>query len=243
MSARLHALELTTKMMSARAALLLGATGLVGGQCLELLLHDDSYGRVVTLGRRLLPVKHEKLEQHAIDFERAGDFAELIRAQDVFCCLGTTIKKAGSREAFRKVDFDYPVRLAELALARGAEQFLLVSALGASPRSSVFYNRVKGETEAAIAGLSFKGVQIFRPSLLLGEREEFRPGERVAEKASWLFSFLLVGSLGKYKPVQARAVAAAMLQVATENPAGVNIFESDRIRRMTEQEQFLKDER
>jgi uncharacterized protein YbjT (DUF2867 family) len=219
--------------MSARAALLLGATGLVGGQCLKLLLQDDGYGRVVALGRRLLPVEHERLEQHAIDFERVRDFAGLVQAQDVFCCLGTTIKRAGSQEAFRRVDFDYPLRLAELSLERGAEQFLLVSALGANSRSSVFYNRVKGETEAAISALPFKCVQIFRPSLLLGEREEFRQGERIAVKASKLFSFLLVGALAKYKPVEARAVANAMLRVAKEHPAGVNIFESDRIRRMT----------
>ena len=221
--------------MSTRIALVLGGSGLVGGQCLDLLLHDDYYWRVVALGRRLLPVKHEKLEQQTIDFERLPDFASLMRAQDVFCCLGTTIKKAGSQAAFRKVDFNYTVELAGLAADGGAEQFLLVSALGANAKSSVFYNRVKGETEAAIAKLPFKGVQIFRPSLLLGERAEFRLGERVAEKASKLFSFLLVGALGRYRPVQARAVAAAMLKIAKEHPAGVNFFESDRIRRIAQE--------
>lgn len=215
-----------------RAALLLGATGLVGGECLKLLLRDDRYQRVVTLGRRLLSIEHEKLEQHAIDFERVRDFADVIQAQDVFCCLGTTIKKAGSQAAFRKVDFDYPLRLAEVSLERGAEQFLLVSALGANAAASVFYNRVKGETEAAVSELPFKGVQIFRPSLLLGEREEFRFGEALAVKASPLVSLLMVGPLATYKPVQARAVAAAMVQVAKEHPAGVNIFESEQIQRM-----------
>lgn len=220
--------------MSARTALLLGATGLVGGHCLDLLLHDEGYSSVVAPGRRLLPIEHAKLQQHTIDFERLQDFKHLLQAQDVFCCLGTTIKQAGSQDAFRKVDYEYPVGLAALAARSGAEQFLLVSSLGASAASRVFYSRVKGETEAAIAALPFKGVQIFRPSLLLGERKEFRPGERLAERASKLFSFLLAGPLRKYRPVQARAVAAAMLKIAPEHPAGVNIYESDQIRQIAD---------
>jgi uncharacterized protein YbjT (DUF2867 family) len=219
-------------MKNTRTALLLGATGLVGGQCLELLLGDEAYERVVTLGRRSLPLEHAKLTQHVIDFENLSEHAEVMRAQDVFCCLGTTIKQAGSEEAFRKVDFTYPHEVARLAHANGAEQFLLVSALGADARSRIFYNRVKGETEEAIGRLAFDGVQIFRPSLLLGERAQFRLGERVAEKLSRLFSFLFFGSLQKYRPVHARKVAAAMIAVARRQPRGVNIFESDEIRAM-----------
>jgi uncharacterized protein YbjT (DUF2867 family) len=215
--------------MTTRSALLLGGSGLVGGHCLELLLRDEAYGRVMALGRRLLPVRHDKLEQHEIDFERLQDFVPLLLAEDVFCCLGTTIKKAGSQAAFRKVDFTHTVELARLSAQSGAEQFLLVSSLGASSQSRVFYSRVKGETEAAIAQLPFKGACFFRPSLLLGQRAEFRLGERLAEKASKLFSFLLKGSWAKYRPVEARAVAAAMLHVAKESAAGVHIYESDQI--------------
>jgi uncharacterized protein YbjT (DUF2867 family) len=219
-------------MPPARTALLLGATGLVGGQCLRLLLDEDAYERVVVLGRRPLPVEHDKLEQHEIDFERLRDFTPLLQARDVFCCLGTTINKAGSEAAFRKVDFTYPTELARLCVEGGSEQFLIVSALGANAKSSIFYNRVKGEVEDTIARLPFKGIQIFRPSLLLGEREEFRRGERLAQQASKLLSPLFVGALAKYRPVAAREVAAAMLEVAIDCPAGVNLFESDRIRRM-----------
>ncbi|HEX8141262.1 MAG TPA: NAD(P)H-binding protein [Pyrinomonadaceae bacterium] len=216
--------------MNRRTALLLGATGLVGGHCLDLLLKDAAYGKVTTLGRRLLPVEHQKLEQQVVDFTRLADFASLLEAQDIFSCLGTTIKKAGTREAFRQVDFSYPYEAARIAVKNGAEQLLLVSSLGADARSGIFYNRVKGELEDAVSKLPFRGIQIFRPSLLLGKRDEFRRGERISEYAMKTFSFLLVGPLDKYRPVQARAVATAMLRVAKANPAGVNIFESDRIR-------------
>ncbi len=217
-----------------RAALLLGATGLVGGHCLDLLLNDPAYNRVVTLGRRLLPHEHQKLEQHVIDFEQLPDFASVISAQDLFCCLGTTIKKAGSKENFRRVDYTYQYEVARLAARSGAEQLLLVSALGADARSRIFYNRVKGELEDAVSKLAFDGIQVFRPSLLLGERAEFRLKERVAELTMRYVSFLMVGPLRKYRPVEARAVAAAMLKVAKEQPTGVNIFESDRIREMSD---------
>ncbi|HEX8176859.1 MAG TPA: oxidoreductase [Pyrinomonadaceae bacterium] len=208
---------------------MLGATGLVGGHCLELLLEDDAYLRVVSLGRRETGRQHPKLEEHLIDFERLKDSSHLFRGDDLFCCLGTTIKKAGSQAAFRQVDFTYPVEAARIASENGTAQFLLVSAIGADSGSRIFYNRTKGEVEEAVAKFPFRGVQIFRPSLLLGERREFRAGERMAEKAMKLFSFLLAGPLKKYRPVPARDVAAAMIRVATQNPAGVNHFDSDRI--------------
>jgi uncharacterized protein YbjT (DUF2867 family) len=213
-----------------RTALLLVATGLVGGHCLDLLLDDPAYSKVLTPGRRLVPREHEKLEQRVIDFERLPDYAPLIRATDVFCCLGTTIKEAGSKENFRRVDFTYQYEVARLASENGAEQLLLVSALGARARSSIFYNRVKGELEEAVSKLAFDGVNIFRPSLLLGERQEFRLGERVAELPMKYVSFLMVGPLAKYRPVHAHAVASAMIRIAKEHPTGVNVFESDRIR-------------
>lgn len=219
-----------------RTALLLGATGLVGGHCLDLLLNDPAYGKVSTLGRRPLSREHQKLEHHVIDFERLPDFASVMNAQDVFCGLGTTIKKAGSKENFRRVDFTYQYEVARLASEQRAEHLLLVSSLGADARSSIFYNRVKGELEDAVSKLAFNGVSIFRPSLLLGERTEFRLGESVAELPMRYVSFLMVGPLRKYRPVHAHAVAAAMIKIAKEHLTGVNIFESDRIRAMGEDE-------
>lgn len=215
--------------MTGRTALIVGASGLVGGHCLALLLDDDAYGEVIALGRRNLPVEHAKLRQHVVDFDNLHSQKHLVRADDVFCCLGTTIKIAGSKEAFRKVDFAYPSETARLAAENGARQFLIVTALGADARSFIFYNRVKGETEAAVSRLPFQSMHIFRPSLLLGERAAPRVGEQIAEKAFKLFSFILAGRLAKYRPIHARTVAASMLRRAKEQRPGIHIVESDLI--------------
>lgn len=218
--------------MSTRTALLLGATGLVGGHCLNLLLNDEAYDRVHVLGRRPLPREHASLEQHVVDFERLEEHAHLIQAQDVFCCLGTTIRQAGSREAFRRVDFHYPDQIARIAVRQGAERFLIVTALGAWAGSPIFYNQVKGEIEEAIRTLSFSTLVIVRPSLLLGERAEQRRGERLGEVALRVLTPLLRGPLRKYRPIEARAVAAAMVRLAKEGRPGVRVVESDEIARI-----------
>ena len=212
-----------------RAALLVGATGLVGGHCLELLLQDDAWEQVAVLGQRELGTTHRKLVQRVVDFDRLAELGEVPRVDDVFCCLGTTIKHAGSEEAFRRVDFAYVHELARLASRQRAGQFLLVSAVGADRQSRVFYNRVKGEVEDAVRELPFDGVHIFRPSLLLGERRESRPGERLAILAGRALGFMLVGPLGRYRPSAARAVAAAMVRIAKDAARGVHLYESDRI--------------
>jgi len=213
-------------------ALIAGASGLVGSQCLARLLAEPGYERVVALVRRLLPHTDPKLDQRVIEFDRLGAAGvEFPSATDVFCCLGTTMRQAGSQVAFRQVDFTYVVGLAAQSLDHGARQFLLVSSLGANPRSSFFYNRVKGETEAAIAALPFEARQIFRPSILLGERAEHRPGERAGIVALKGAAFLLVGPLRKYRPIAAATVAEAMVRVARRAPRGVNIFESHDIER------------
>ena len=216
--------------MNNRTALLLGATGLVGGHCLDLLLKDDSYSQVITLARRGLERNDAKLVQHVVEFDNLSDYASLIKAQDVFCCLGTTIKAAGSKEAFRKVDFTYPVEIARMASENGTEQFLIVTALGANSKSSVFYNRVKGEVEDAVCQLDFKSVQIFRPSLLLGERDKSRLSEKVAEKFLKAFKFMLVGGLRKYRAIEASDVSQAMVRMAKAKPVGVHVYESDKIK-------------
>jgi uncharacterized protein YbjT (DUF2867 family) len=216
-----------------KTALIAGATGLVGRQCLARLLDLPAYGRVIALVRRPLPHTDVKLEQRVVDFGQLGlEGTDFPTADDVFCCLGTTMKIAGSEAAFRQVDFVYVVSLASQALGRGAKQFLLVSSLGANPRSSIFYSRVKGETEAAISALSFEGRQIFRPSILLGERAELRTGERAGIAVMRGVSFALLGPLRKYRPIAAATVARAMVRVALQAPRGVNIYESDAIERL-----------
>jgi uncharacterized protein YbjT (DUF2867 family) len=215
-----------------RSALLLGATGLVGGHCLRLLLHEPAYTRVHALGRRPLGRAHPKLVEHVADFDRLGETAPEVRADDVFCCLGTTIAVAGSRQAFRRVDHDYVVAGARLALANGAKRFLLVSALGADERSRVFYNRVKGEAERDVSALGFEGVVILRPSLLLGERAERRRGEEMGKRVIRVIGPLLVGPLRKYRGIEAETVARAMVRQALANPTGVHVVESDQVSRL-----------
>ena len=215
--------------MNTRKALLLGASGLIGSHCLDLLLQDEAYDEVITLVRKSLPQTHPKLTQHIVNFDYLQEHAAWLKAGDVFCCLGTTIKKAGSQEAFRKVDFSYAYEAAQLAIENGAEHFLLVSSLGADANSSVFYSRVKGELEIAISALPFTAVSLFQPSLLLGERAEFRFGERLAEPVAKALSFLLLGPLRKYRAIEARTVAAAMIKIAKSQSQGVKVYESDRI--------------
>ena len=213
-----------------RTALLAGATGLVGSHVLELLLADETWSRVVTVGRRPTSLHHGKLEQRVLDLGAIEAQGDLPRADDVFCCLGTTIKQAGSQDAFRRVDHDFVVGLARAGLRIGATQFLLISAIGADPQSRVFYSRVKGDAEAAVRRLPYRAVQIFRPGLLLGNRSEFRWGERIAMLAVPLLHPFLLGGLRRYHSIQAGDVARAMVRIAREAPRGPNVWEYDGIR-------------
>jgi uncharacterized protein YbjT (DUF2867 family) len=200
-----------------------GATGLVGSHLLRRLLAHPGYGRVTIWVRREVP-PYTKLTQVVVDFERLQQYAMGLDAEDVFVTLGTTIKQAGSQQAFRHVDYDYPVQLAALAKQRGVQRFLMVSALGADANSSVFYNRVKGEAENAIRSLGLPKLWFFRPSLLVGERAESRPGEKIGSWVAQPIAPLLVGRLRKYRPIAADAVAAAMVHVATRGSPRCEIF-------------------
>lgn len=210
-----------------RSAIVAGASGLVGEHLLRRLLAAGLHERVFAFVRGPINLVHRRLEQRTIDYERVSRMSAFPRAEDVFCCLGTTIKKAGSPEAFRKVDVEYVVRLAEVSARAGAAQFFLVSSVGADPGSSSFYLRCKGEAEEAARALPFKGVQIFRPSLLLGHRREARPGEALGIAAGRLFSFAMIGPARRYRPIRADDVAKAMVAVARVSPAGVHVYEAD----------------
>jgi uncharacterized protein YbjT (DUF2867 family) len=203
--------------------LVAGATGLVGSKLVAALLADPRCNSVHVLVRRPFAPKSTKLHEHIVDFARLEGFA-WPAVDDVYCCLGTTIRVAGSQAAFRAVDHDYPLAVARGTLAAGARQYLFVSAMGADAHSSVFYSRVKGELEAAIAALPFRAAIAFRPSLLAGDRAEHRLGERLALAVLQPLRGLVPG---KYRPVADTAVARAMVDFAGRGLAGFHVVPSD----------------
>lgn len=219
---------MTTETPSAArpVALLVGATGLVGQHCLRLLMQDPAVGTVRVLVRRPMVVDSPKVQVCVADFERLESHVDWLQSDWVFCALGTTIAKAGSRAAFRQVDFDYPLQVAQLAKAQGAKRFLLVSATGADAKSKVFYSRVKGELEEAIAALGFESVTFARPSLLAGERDEVRIAERIGLKFGWLMP-------ERYRPVQASQVAQGLVNAAKSARPGVHGISNIELRRLS----------
>lgn len=205
--------------VDARVAVVAGATGLVGRAVLAALLADKHTSAVHSLGRRTLPLTHPKLTQHIVDF---AALPELPQIDDVFVCLGTTIKVAGSQAAFRAVDYDAVMAVAQMGRAQGATKLGVVSAMGADAKSGVFYNRVKGEVEDAIAQLGYTSTSIVRPSLLVGDRgplnQPERPGERIGLVVSKLLKPLIPAN---YLPVQAEDVAAGLVQAVKAGQPGV----------------------
>jgi len=205
--------------------MLVGTTGLVGGAVLRQAQADARVTRIVAPTRRKLP-PHPKLENPLVDFEHLPVDAAWWAVDGVICTLGTTIRKAGSQEAFRRVDQDYPLAVAKLARQSGARAFALNSATGADPRSRFFYNRVKGEVEAAIRGVGFPSLTIVRPALIGGDRDEFRLAEFVAMRLLRLAEPLLPR---RYRVVPHERIATALLEAAITAPSGEHLFESEAI--------------
>lgn len=209
-----------------KKAIIAGATGLVGKKLLELLLEDEAYVEVIVISRKPVSHNHPKFSNIVVDFDKLEDTKKDLIADDVFCCLGTTMKKAGSKEAFKKVDFHYPLELAKLTKDNGAKKYLLISALGADEKSSVFYNKVKGEIENAISELAFDAFYIFRPALLMGPRKEQRAAEDIFKAIFKVVDYLLVGPLKKYRSIHRDIVPRAMNQLAHSDMKGKQIHES-----------------
>jgi len=224
-----------------KTALLFGASGLVGGYCLQQLLKHPAYQKVHSFGRRKLDLAHPALEQHVIDFDQLEGYKALFLGQDVFSCLGTTMAKAGSKDAFRKVDFTYAIETARLSAEQGASQLMLVSSAGADTDSLFFYSRVKGEVERAARQLPYWSLHLFRPSVLLGPRQEQRIGEQVAARAMKSVSKWMTGDwLGQYRPVEAEDVAKAMLAAAQRLEPGQFVYRSDEIHEMAQYDKRLR---
>ena len=209
---------------SSRTALILGATGLIGSQLLTKLLHSPYYDKVVVLTRKTLGITNTKLAEVLFDFDKPD--VSKVAGNDIFCCLGTTIKKAGSKEAFKKVDLEYPLTIAALAQKNGAEKFLIVTAMGADASSGFFYNQVKGEVQQGLIALKYPVLHIFQPSLLLGDRQESRLGEKVGEVLAAVFKPVMLGPLKKYRAIDSEKVANAMLEFAKKSDKGVFFHDS-----------------
>jgi uncharacterized protein YbjT (DUF2867 family) len=210
-----------------KKAILIGASGLTGQSLLNQLLQDEQFDTVVIFLRKELNITHKKLTQLCIDFNQLDTYKDLIKGDVVFCCLGTTIKIAGSQEAFKKVDFTYPTELAKIAKQNNVSTFCLQSSLGADSKSTNFYLKVKGETEDFIRQLNFVSFASFRPSMLLGNRTEFRLGETIGKIVMQVLSFAFIGKLKRYKAIHVNQVASTMIKYAKSSKTGNVIIENE----------------
>jgi len=216
-------------MATKRRALLIGATGLIGGHLLPCLLADRRYDAIHVLSRRPLPVREDRLHSHVVDFDDLPPEHAAFRVDHVYCCLGTTIRQAGSQGRFRQVDYDYSMMTARAARAEGAATMVAISALGADPSSRNFYLRTKGELERDLERLAFRHLVLVRPSLLVGRRET----KRLLEGAGmWLLpkiAFLMQGPLKPYRAIEAGVVARAMHHLAWQAAVGTRVVASDEL--------------
>lgn len=240
-----------------RTAIILGASGLVGSEVLKQLLADKDnseeiaqsyfssqvnsnkvpgqvFEKIKIFVRKPIAIKHPNLEQIIVDFDTIGNYSDSIKGDVIFCCIGTTIATAGSKEAFIKVDHTYPLEFAKIAKQNGVETFLLVSSIGADKTASNFYLKVKGDIEFSLEKLKFDSLIILRPSMLLGDRKESRFAESAGKVFMKLFSFAFIGKLKKYKAIQAAAVAKAMIRLSKMKIKGSAVFLSDELQQIAE---------
>lgn len=208
-----------------KTAIVTGATGLIGNLLVQALLNDGTFDKVRAIVRKPLLIQDSRLENVVVSFEDDPALEQALQGDVLFCCIGTTIKKAGSQAAFTAVDHDIPVKTGAIALRNGVSQYHLVSSVGAKAHASNFYLRTKGQTEEALIRQGFPSLFIYRPSMLMGSRKEVRFGEQVAQLLMPVFSFLLKGRWRKYRPVKAETVALCMLENAKNGEKGVKVVE------------------
>jgi uncharacterized protein YbjT (DUF2867 family) len=214
-----------------KTAIVAGATGMIGRECLELLLAHPAYARVIALVRRPLPIEHPKLESRELPFEELSRVPPPA-ADDAFCALGTTMRRAGSKEAFRRVDFEYATHFAYWVRGGGAKLMAVVSSVDADEDAGSFYLAVKGDMERGMREQRFPRLAIFRPSVLLGDRGEFRPAEVLMAGVLRAVSPLLRGGWARYRPIAASDVARAMIASAQGSDPGAWIHTYDEIRKL-----------
>ena len=212
-----------------KTALVAGSTGLVGKQLVKILAASHEYEAVIALVRKGSNFIHDGVFTVEVDYEKLSEYSEDLKADDVFCCLGTTMKKAGSKDNFYKVDFTYPLELAKVAKKNGSQQFNIITSSGANADSKFYYNRVKGNIEKALSRVKIPTVNIFRPSFLIGIRDEKRAIETLGAVVSKLLNPVMVGRFRKYRSIKASVVAMAMFKVNQKHLQGIHIYESNRI--------------
>ncbi|MDB5087857.1 MAG: NADH(P)-binding [Mucilaginibacter sp.] len=217
----------------AKKAIIAGASGLTGSCLLDILLHQPAYDEVLVLVRKDLPVKHSKLTQMVVDFDKLDDFSVRITGDVLFCCLGSTKKKTPDLKDYRKVDHDYPFHLAQIALKNGISQFHSVSAIGASIKASNFYTKMKGEAENDIINVGLHSLHIYQPSFIAGERKENRPLEKFFIGLMKVIDPILIGKLKKYRSIAAKTIASAMYKQSLKNKTRVHIYSSDKIKELS----------
>jgi uncharacterized protein YbjT (DUF2867 family) len=210
-----------------KIAIVIGATGLVGSHVVQLLLSDERYSTVKVFHRRSTGIVHPKLDEHIIDFEDIESWKENVTGDELYSAMGTTIKKAGSKQAQYKIDVTYPLKVARTAASNAVKKYSLVSSAGADKDSKLFYPRIKGELDDAVSRLSFDRITIMRPSILDGDRQEDRPGERIGLAAMKLAG--KIPGLKKYRPIPADQVARAMINSLQDDAGGYYIFEPNEV--------------
>lgn len=217
-----------------KKAIVFGASGLIGSQLVELLIEDPDYDKIILFNRRSLSYNSPKIDEHIINFDEIDQFSDKIAGEAVFCTLGTTIKKARSIENFIKVDYDIPLKVAEIAKKNGINRYLLVSSIGANASSKNYYTKTKGRIEQELKNLYFEHLKILRPSLLVGPRKEFRLLELFSKILMGIFGIFLFWKLSKYKAIKSIDVAKAMI-ILSKRSLKKTIYESDEIKKLLKQ--------
>lgn len=216
--------------MQKKKAIIIGATGLTGGFLLDGVLLDPNFDEVVVYGRNKTGKDSPKLKEFEVDIVGESSWLENLNADVVFCCIGTTKAKTPDQEKYKAIDYGIPVRLAKACTQKGINQFIVVSALGANPNSKISYNRIKGEMERDVMAQGIKNTYIIQPSLILGNREEKRFGEKIGQLVMPLFHCIMFGPLKKYKAIKSTTIAIAMLKLSLQDKFPSGQIPSDKIK-------------
>lgn len=213
-------------------AIIAGASGLIGSSLLTILLNEPAYAEVTALVRKKTGIIHTKLTEIIVDFDKLDDFASDINGHALFCCIGTTKNKTPDLTDYYNIEHNYPIALGQLAVKNGVKQYHYVSSIGADKDSAAYYTKFKGQTEYDLQQLNLPSLHIYRPSILSGERKEYRPMEKFANGLMYIINPLLIGSLKKYRSIPAKTVAMAMYKRSINNDEGIFIHPSDQIKQI-----------